>query len=193
MNNARLISKYGERISLNGINTKAYFEDSKKTYYVSKNAIYTSFDIEVIHTKENVLLDDVLVLKNENFGVVEAKPVYTGGSLSYCETLCYKDDFDKQITIKNQSLSTQGCNLPNVSINEPIIANARLKTVKPTDYLQFALQGAKVPTHIFVLKYIDGVSASDLIEWGERNFEVLTIENINETNTLLAINCIEVL
>jgi len=83
--------------------------------------------------------------------------------------------------------------LPNVSTNEPITANARLKTVKPTDYLQFALQGAKVPTHIFVLKYIDGVNASDLIEWGERNFEVLTIENINETNTLLAINCIEVL
>lgn len=193
MNNIRLISKYGEKIQLNQASTKAYFEESKKTYYLSKNEIYTSFDIEVIHTKENILLDDKLILKNEKFEVLEAKPVYTSGNVSYCETLCYKDDFTKDITIKNQSLNTQGCNLPNAVQTPSIQAKARLKTTKPLDYLNFAFHGAKVATHIFILKYIDGVSMSDLIEWGNRNFEVLAIENINENNKLLAIYCIEVL
>ena len=193
MNNARLISKYGEKVKLNNTNTKAYFEESKKTYYLKLNEIYTSFDIEVIHTVENISLDDVLTLRNEKFEVLDAKPVYTGGIVSYCETLCYKDDFTKDITIKSQSLKTQGCNLPNIIQTPSIEAKARLKTIKATDYLNFALQGAKVPTHTFILKYIIGVDTSDLIEWGNRNFEVLTIENINENNKLLAINCIEVL
>jgi hypothetical protein len=106
MNNARLISKYGEKVKLNNTNTKAYFEESKKTYYHRLNEVYTSFDIEVIHTIENILLDDVLILRNENFGVLDAKPVYTSGVVSYCETLCYKDDFTKDITIKSQSFLT---------------------------------------------------------------------------------------
>lgn len=189
----RLISKYGEKIILNGTSTKAYFEESKKTYYLRKNEIYTSFDIEVIHTKENILLDDLLVLRSENFEVLDAKPVYTKGVVSYCETLCYKDDFTKDITIKSQSVSLQGCNLPNVKETPFIEAKARLKTVKPLDYINYAFHGAKVPTHIFILKYTDGVEMSDLIEWNERKFEVLSIENINENNKLLAINCIEVL
>lgn len=193
MNNARLINKYGEPAKINDLNVKAYFEDSKKSYYFSKSAIYSSFDVEVIHTLQEVLLDDIVVLKGENFGVLEALPVYTKGKLSYCETVTYKDDFVNDITIKKQTLSKQGCSLPKVSEVAPIETKARIKTTKPIDYLQFALQGAKVPTHLITLKYIDGVDASDLIEWGERRFEVLTIENINETNTLLAVSCIEVL
>ena len=193
MNNKRLISKYGEPIQINAVNTKAYFEDSKKSYYFKKSVVYTSFDVEVIHTLQEVLLDDILKLKGVDFGVLETKPIFTSGALSYVETVVYKDDFTNDIAIKKQSLAITGCNLPNVSTDVPISAKARIKTVKPTDYLQFALQGAKVPTHIIVLKYIDGVGTSDLIEWGARSFEVLTIENINETDTLLAFNCIEVL
>lgn len=189
----RLIGKYGEKISLNDKVTKAYFEDSKKTYYLRKNEIYTSFDIEVIHTKENILLDDTLMLRNEKFEVLEAKPVHTSGNVSYCETLCYKDDFTKDIVIKNQSLSMQGCNLPNVKQTPNVEAKARLKTIKPLDYVNYAFHGGKKPTHIFILKYIDGVEMSDLIEWNTRSFEVLSIENINENNKLLGIYCIEVL
>ena len=139
MNNARLISKYGEPIKIGEVNTKAYFEDSKKSYYFGKSKVYTSFDIEVIHTVQEVLLDDLLILKGVNFGVFEAKPVFTSGKLSYCETVAYKDDFINDITIKKQSLSTTGCNLPNVVAGVPIVTKARIKTVKPTDYLQFAL------------------------------------------------------
>lgn len=193
MDTARLINKYGEPAKLNGTNIKVYFETSKKTIYLAKNYDFTSFDFEVVHTTQNVGVNDVLELKGENFGVLKASPVYSAGKFCYCEVEAFKDDFTNDISIKKQSLDVQGCSLPKISNTAPIITKARLKTVKPTDYLQFALQGAKVPTHIFVLKYIDGVSASDLIVWGERNFEVLTIENINETNTLLAINCIEVL
>lgn len=193
MNNARLILKYGEKIKINNTDTKAYFEESKKTYYLRKNEIYTSFDIEVIHTKEKLTLDDVLILKSDNYEVLETMPVYTRGVVSYCESLCYKDDFTKEILIKNQSLSMQGCNLPNAIQTDHIEAKARLKTIKPIDYLTFSFHGGKIPTHIFVLKYINGVMMSDLIEWGERKFEVLAIENINENNKLLAIYCIEVL
>ncbi|MDY0193575.1 MAG: hypothetical protein RBR93_08610 [Aliarcobacter butzleri] len=193
MNNVRLISKYGEKIKLNGVNTKAYFEESKKTYYLRKQEIYTSFEIEVIHTREKLTLDDILVLKGDNFEVLDTMPVYTSGNVSYCETLCYKDDFTKDITIKNQSLNMNGCNLPNAVQASPIEAKARLKTIKPLDYLNYSFHNDKKPTHIFTLKFIDGVMMSDLIEWGERNFEVLAIENINENNKLLAIYCIEVL
>jgi hypothetical protein len=193
MNNTRLISKYGEKIKLNGINTKAYFEESKKTYYLRKQEIYTSFEIEVIHTKEKLTLDDILVLKGDNFEVLDTMPVYTSGIVSYCETLCYKDDFTKDITIKNQSLNMNGCNLPNAVQASPIEAKARLKTIKPIDYLNYSFHNDKKPTHIFTLKFIDGVMMSDLIEWSERKFEVLAIENINENNKLLAIYCIEVL
>lgn len=193
MNSKRLISKYGEPIKINAVDTKAYFEDSKKSYYFARKEVYTSFDIEVIHTLQEVLLDDLLKLKSVDFGVLETRPVYTGGALSYVETVAYKDDFKNGVAIKKQSLASTGCNLPNVSADAPILANARIKTVKPTDYLQFALQGAKVPTHTVIIKYVDGIGTSDLIEWGERKFEVLTIENINETNTLLFFNCIEVL
>lgn len=193
MNNFRLISKYGEKIKLNGIDTKAYFEESKKTYYLRKQEVYTSFEVEVIHTKEKLTLDDKLVLKSDNFEILETKPVYTSGNVSYCESLCYKDDFTKEITIKNQSLSMQGCNLPNAVETSPIEAKARLKTIKPLDYLNYSFHGGKTTTHIFTLKFINGVMMSDLIQWGERSFEVLAIENINENNKLLAIYCIEVL
>jgi len=117
MNSARLISKYGERIKLNTLNTKAYFEESKKTYYLKLNEIYTSFDIEVIHTVENISLDDVLTLRNEKFEVLDAKPVYTGGIVSYCETLCYKDDFTKDITIKKLCIL---CNICHYFFNNKI-------------------------------------------------------------------------
>lgn len=194
MNNARLILKYGEPILIGLAPTKAYFEDSKKTIYLKENAVYASFDLEVIHTIEEVLIDDVVVLYGGvDFGVLEARPTRTNGVVTYCETLLYKDDFINDILIKKQSLSNQGCTLPSTLPDTPIEAKARIKTVKPTDYLNFALQGAKVTTHMIIIKYEAGVATGDLIEWGARNFEVLAIENINETNTLLAFYCIEVL
>lgn len=193
MNNTRLISKYGEPIQIGLASTKAYFEDSRKTYYLKSNVSYTSFDIEVIHTIEDILLDDVLVLGGENFGVLEANPIKTSGAISYCETVAYKDDFINDVSIQKQSNATAGCNLPNATADAPIVTKARIKTIKPTDYLNYALQGAKVPTHIFVIKYLVGVTTGDEISFGERNFEVLAIENINENNTLLMFDCIEVL
>lgn len=199
MNNAYLINKYGEPITVDTVVTKAYFEDSKKSIYL-KDTVFTSFDVEVVHTIGAIGINSVLVLKGENFGVLETMPVYTGGALSYVETVAFKDDFTNDITIKKQSLHKTGVNLPNVSEVPTITAKARIKTaearIKTAEafkHLQFSLQGAKVPSHIFVLKYITGIASGDLIEWGARSFEVLTIENVNERNTLLVISCIEVL
>lgn len=192
MNNAYLINKYGEPITVDTVVTKAYFEDSKKSIYL-KDTVFTSFDVEVVHTIGAIGINSVLVLKGENFGVLETMPVYTGGALSYVETVAFKDDFTNDITIKKQSLHKTGVNLPNVSAVPTITAKARIKTAEAFKHLQFSLQGAKVPSHIFVLKYITGIASGDLIEWGARSFEVLTIENVNERNTLLVISCIEVL
>jgi len=198
MNNASLISRYGEAVTVDGVATKAYFEDSKKSIYMQSSqskssALHTAFDVEVIHTVKEIGVNSVLVLKGQNFGVIETMPVYTHGKLSYVETVAFKDDFINDITIKQQSLHLKGVNLPNVSIATPITAKARIKTVKSYEHLQLALRVDKVPTHTIVLKYITGITVTDLIEWGARKFEVLSIENINEKNTLLIIDCIEVL
>ena len=190
--NQELINDYGEPISIGAVATKAYFEEERKTWYLKKDAIYTLFDIEVIHTIENVLLDDALLLHGKAFGVLETKGIYTSGVLSYCETVAFEDDFDHVIAIKKQSLSQSGCSLPSEGTEPQIDTLARIKTVDATKYLQYALQGAKVPTHTFVLKYLAGVTVGDLIEWGARKFEVLTIENPDERNVLLALNCLEV-
>jgi len=193
MNNAYLINKYGELATVDTVATKAYFEDSRKTFYTKKTEVFTSFDIEVIHTIGEIGLNSVLVLKGENFGVLETMPVYTSGVISYVETVAFKDDFINEISIKKQSLHKSGVNLPNVTQIPAITAKTRIKTAEAFKHLQFSLQGAKVPSHVFVLKYIAGIESGDLIEWGARNFEVLTIENVNERNTLLVIDCIEVI
>jgi hypothetical protein len=193
MDNAYLINKYGELATVDTVATKAYFEDSRKTFYTKKSDVFTSFDIEVIHTIGEVGLNSVLVLRGENFGVLETMPVYTSGVISYVETVAFKDDFINEISIKKQSLHKSGVNLPNVTQIPAITAKARIKTAEAFKHLQFSLQGAKVPSHVFVLKYIAGIETGDLIEWGARNFEVLTIENVNERNTLLVIDCIEVI
>jgi len=194
MNNSkRLIEKYGEPISIGAIATKAYFEEERKTYYLKKEAIYTLFDIEVIHTVENVLLDDALLLHGKAYGILSTKGYYTRGVMDYCETIAFEDDFDRSISIKKQSLSQGGCSLPSEGEEAPIDTLARIKTVDATKYTQFALQGAKVPSHMIVIKYLFGVGVGDLIEWGSRKFEILTIENHDERDVLLCFNCIEVL
>lgn len=193
MNNARLISKYGEPISIGAIATKAYFEEERKTWYLKSSDVYSLFNIEVIHTIEDILLDDQLLLHGKEYGVLNTKGIYTGGALSYCETVAFEDDFNNAISIKKQSLSQSGCSLPSEVAEVPIDTLARIKTADATKYTQFALQGAKVPTHHIVIKYLAGVAVGDLIEWGARKFEVLTIENYDEKNIMLCFNCIEVL
>ena len=37
------------------------------------------------------------------------------------------------------------------------------------------------------------ISTTDIIQMGDRRFEILTIENIDESNELLEIHCIEIL
>lgn len=191
MNNARLIRKFGSPIVLDGETTNAYFNSVKKSYYIKKLKEYTSFDVEVIHTVKDVSLESVLSIRNDNFIVYDVSPVYTRGKISYIESVVIKDDFDKPVNIKLQSLN--GCSLPSIDNASSIAANARIKTVNPVKYLNFALQGEKVPTHTITIRYVEGVQVGSLVEWIDRNFEILTIENIDEKNIFLVLNCIEVL
>lgn len=191
MNNARLIRKFGSDIILDNVATKAYFESVKKSYYTKKLKEYTSLEVEVIHTIENVSLESVLNIRGDDFIVYDVEPVYTRGKISYVESVVIKDDFDKPVTIKLQSLN--GCSLPSIDNASIIEANARIKTVNPVKYLNFALQGQKVPTHTITIRHMEGVQVGSLVEWLDRSFEILTIENIDEKNIFLVLNCIEVL
>lgn len=191
MNNARLIRKFGSGIILDGVTVNAYFDSVKKSYYTKKLKEYTSLEVEVIHTIEDVSLESVLNIRNDDFIVYDVAPVYTRGKISYIESVVIKDDFNKPITIKLQSLN--GCSLPSINNASIIEANARVKTVNPVRYLNFALQGQKVPTHTITIRHMEGVQVGSLVEWLDRSFEILTIENIDEKNIFLVLNCIEVL
>ena len=188
----RLINKYGEKITIDNVKTKAYFEEVAKTYYLKKYARFTSFDIEVIHTIKEVSLDAVLKIRNKDYLVLDSKPVRTSGKISYSETVLFEDDFTNDITIAKLESSIAGCNIPKTSQNGIISTKARITTVKPIKTLELSAQG-KAPTHIFLLKYIDGIKANSIVSMGTRKFEIITIENIDEKNKLLEINTIEVL
>jgi len=111
----------------------------------------------------------------------------------YSDVVLFKNDFVHDVKIYTQSMNLKGCNLPSLA-NEPYKeVKARIKTVKPQDYLQYSLHADKVPTHVISMLFEDGVGVTDLVEWGERKFEVLNSENVDEQDRILVINVIEVL
>ena len=115
------------------------------------------------------------------------------GKIVYSETGIFEDDFIHDIKFYTQSADMKGCNLPSQSDEPYSEYKARIRTEKPKDYLQLALQGAKVPTHKITIMYQGGINTSDLIVWGDRKFEILSSENVDEQNVFLEMSCIEVL
>jgi len=194
MNNVNtLIDKYGNDIIIDTKSVRAFLDEQKSTRY-KKSKLYSSFNTCVILTKDIVPQTADLTIDGKNYLVLETieAPV-TNGKVYYCETGLFENDFIHDIQMYNQSINMSGCNLPSAT-NVPYNSyKAQIRTKKPNDYLQYSLQGAKVPTHTITIFYQNGVSASDLIKWGSRSFEVLTMENIDETDTFLEMNCIEVL
>lgn len=193
MNINTLIRKYGTTVEIDTIETDVFFDTQKSSRY-KKSKLYSSFNTKVILTREIVDADAVIVADGKNFLVVETiDSPSRNGKIVYSETGIFEDDFIHDIKFYTQSSKMSGCNLPSKSEEPYSEYKARVRTKKPTDYLQFALQGAKIPTHTFTIMYQDGISTSDLMTWGERNFEVLSIENVDEQNVFLEISCIEVL
>jgi len=193
MNLTNLISKYGTKITLDNQNVKAFLDSEKSSMY-KKHKFLSSFNVEVILTDREVSLESTATIKGKNYKVLEILDTPTiKDKLIYSEVSFYEDDFIHDIEFYKQKLSTTGCNLPTETQQSYTTAKARIKTKKPNDYLQYALQGAKVPTHTITIRYDESVNASDVIHYGDRRFEILTLENIDELNIFLELNCIEVL
>jgi hypothetical protein len=191
--NKRLILKYGSSILLDNVKTKAYFDSVKKTYYIKQIKDYTSFDVEVLHTFKNVTLESIFKINNLDYIVFETYPVYTTGKISYIETVVIKDDFEHILSITNQSLGN--CSLPSLIGPGLDDIKARIKTINPNRYTTIALQGGKVATHEIIIRFIEDINIDSLIvdTLGNKKYEILNIENINEKNVFLILNCIEVL
>lgn len=193
MNINTLIDKYGTSIQKNNETIRVYFDNTKATQ-VKRNNLYTSFNLRIILLKEEISLDDVFVIDGKEFLVLEViDKGYVGNQLVYVEVALYENDFMENVRFFSQSLAMQGCNLPNADTNPYKEAKARIRTKKSTELLSLALQGQKVPTHEITIKYQDGISANDLIVWGDRSFEILSLQNLDEKNKFLVMDCIEVL
>lgn len=188
-----LIDEYGTDIKINDTNTVAFLDVQQASRY-KRSKLYSSFNTCVILTKEIVGQDDKLLIDGKDYLVLETIDIpKINDEVQYCETGLFEDDFVHTVQFYNQSLSMSGCNLPSANDTPYSEYKARIRTKKPTDYLQYSLQGQKVSTHTITIFYQDGVSASDLIHWGDRRFEVLFMENIDEKNVFLEISCLEVL
>lgn len=190
-----LIDKYGTNVQLNGNTTKAFLDEQKNNQY-KKSSLksYSTFSTKVILTKEEINPQDEFLIYGKSYLVLEIIDIPTiGNEVVYCETGLFENDFINELHIYNQSLEMSGCNLPSGYDLSYLTVMSRIKTVKPNDYLQFSLQGAKVATHIFTIRYDNAIKISDLIHFGDRRFEILYLNNIDEMSIFLEMSCIEVL
>jgi len=195
MNVLSLIRKYGSLVTMNGVADTAFMDEGKASSLKKTKAFkgYTGLRVEVLLMNKAVSHDAAFIIDGIDFLVLETKPVHRNGKVIYSETVLVQDDFVNDIQIHVQSLAMEGCNLPSVEQVPYKTAKARIKTVKYHEVIQYSLQGAKPPTHVFTVFYQSGVATSDLIKWGTRSFEVLSVENVDEQDIFLEMSCIEVL
>lgn len=189
----RLLEKYGTNITVNGTQTRAHIDGSVTSTEVKRTSARPFLTMMEILTKELIPLDAEIRYNSHPYRVYDRLDAPTiNGEVKYCDTMLYLDDFIHDITISKQSLSQDGCNLPSQKPSY-MTAKARIRTIRPEDTLQYSMYGKKPPTHHITIHYADGISAGDLIEWEDRNFEILAIENPDELNRFLVFDCIEVL
>jgi SPP1 family predicted phage head-tail adaptor len=190
-----LIKKHGENAKKNGVDIKLFSDVESISQYESppKFRDYTGIRMFAVLIREEVAIDDVFLSRGKTFSVFKSSEIRHKGKRIYSDALLFEDDFNQDISIFNQSLQSSGCNLPSVNATANITTKARIKTINDPDYLQLSLRGGKRVTHNITIKYQSGVEKADLIKWGNRAFEILAIDNINEQNRLLVISVIEVL
>ena len=195
MNINSLINKYGESATLNGVDVFVFIDEERLSTYKKQSKFdeYTGLTMCAVLLKEQVLDSDIFSIKGLQYRVFESKEIRKNGVRVYSDALLFKDDFIHDVKIYTQSMNLKGCNLPVLAGVPYKEVKARIKTVKSQDYLQYSLHTSKVPTHVISMMFEDGVGVTDLIEWGDRKFEVLSSENIDEQDRILVINVIEVL
>ena len=190
MNTDTLINKYGETGQRNNLDISIFVAGEKLSSYKKETGI-TLFAILI---KEAILDTDIFLINGSQYRVFQSKEIRKNGKRIYSDALLFKDDFIHDIEILKQSLNTKGCNLPSIGDANSIILKGRIKTIKHSEYLQYAMHSNKTPTHVISVLF-DGsnIEITDLIKWGDRSFEILGSENINEQNRILLLNVVEVL
>lgn len=194
----RLIKKYGTRIKRNGVDVVVFFDEEKASSFKKAQNFkqYTGFKISVLLMKGKAQATDVFNYDGKDYRVFEAKTISSKGTDEYTEAVVFQDDFNHDLKIYDQAMGRNGLSLPIVSQGDDsfISVKARIATATPNDYKNLAFHGGKVPSHIFTLISTEQKpKVSDLIKWGDRRFEILSVEELNEAGVLIVIEAIEVL
>ena len=189
-----LINKHGMMIDIDGDMSKAFINKSKSSRLKSKTRVNPYINVKNILTKQQINLDAKIIIMNKTYRVFEVvKEIWHKSKLIYTETKLFEDTFINDISFHKQSLKKQGCNLPSITNEAYIVTKAQIVTKNHNDSLQYSMHTSKPATHVFSVFYNDNISTKDLIKWGDRNFEILHSENIDEMNVILVIEVIEVL
>lgn len=188
-----LINKYGNNITVNGTPKVAHIENDINNVFRKTNKLF-----DFLSTIEALTLfrfdeNDTIVYNSETYKYLKQieAPIYA--NTKYYDTILYKDEFTHDAKFYKQITSVEGCNLPSTADVEYFETKVMLRTKKAQDILQMQLQGAKPPTHTILLHYSNLVKYSDLLVANNRKYEILHLENIDEANKFLLLECIEVL
>jgi len=189
-----LIDKYGQSVTIDGVETKAYNDNSRISRFRKTSKVSSFLEVRIFFTKDEIAENAVCVINAQEYLYLETIDIaVVFGKNVYYETALFKNEFVNDIKLYKQSLNMSGCNLPSVNSIEYSSHKAIIRTKKANDYINYSMQGNKLITHEIVIFYADGVSATDLVEWGSRRFEIISMENIDEENKFLVLNVLEVL
>jgi hypothetical protein len=155
---------------------------------------YTGIRLCSIFVTNKVNPTDLFTVATRHYRVLKSEEVRVKGAIEYTDVLLFEDDFMHSVTVHKQVLRQGGLNLPWVSTGSIITLSARIETASRNEILQYTGRNGMVATHTFTTLYEDfDLHVEDLIKLGDRSFEVLGFENVDEQNRLLVISTIEVL
>jgi len=182
-----LIDKYGVEIFINDTKTKAFIDDTKKSYLKGYKE-YTDFEVLTVMAKEDISLDDVLKIDDKVYYVFEVVAQPRTSMIYYTEAVVYKDDFTHDIELYDTE-PTQNCAIEGVGKLLDTL-KVSIKTKSVTD--DILMYSGKAVTHIFTCRYKELTSRPKLIKWAGRSFEVLSVVNKDEENKFLSFECVEI-
>ncbi len=146
--------------------------------------------------KEKVEQEDLIVFNEINYFVVKSNEIQHQGNRVYSDVIAYEDDFIIDLSFTKQSLEgdIEKCNLPSYHGELPFLfAKGRLKSVLANDHIQYAFNQDDAITHIISVKYVEStysnVKVGDSIKANGKNYEILTIEDLDDQKILLMFNC----
>lgn len=188
-----LIAKYGEPATLNGAGVIAFVDEERKSRFKKLFSEATGLKTALVLVREGVDVDDVFVINGTRYLVYNSTEIRKNGVRVYSDVELYEDDFNRVVKIYNQRMKLSGVNLPSIDMMPYIEQKARIKTVKPSDYIEYSFHNGTAPTHKITVKYSDLIKVDDLVEYDGRRFDVVKTTNIDELDVLLVMDCVEVI